>query len=230
MLLNSLAIIPARGGSKRIPRKSIIDFLGKPIISYPIKAAIASNCFDEVMVSTDDQEIATLAKAYGAVVPFVRSAITSNDTATTLEVLIEVLNNYSKLGRRFEQICCIYPTAVFITAENLQEARKMLQTTKVDGVATFVRSDHQIERAFEYESDYISPKSPKYIQTRTQDLPPSYFDAGQMYFIKVAALESEDAIFVSRMKPLLLNRNFAQDIDTQEDLDLAKLKYQLQKF
>ena len=119
-MIRKLAIITARGGSKRIPRKNIRNFLGKPIIAYSIESAIKSGVFDEIMVSTDDDEIAEIAEEYGAKVPFKRSEATSNDTATTTDVIIEVLNEYKKRGFNFDYACCIYPTAPFITSDSLK--------------------------------------------------------------------------------------------------------------
>lgn len=223
----SIAIIPARGGSRRIPRKNAVDFLGKPIIEYPITSAIQAKCFDEIMVSTDDEEIASVAKSLGATVPFFRSALASNDTATTVDVLLEVLSDYDKLDKHFTHICCLYPTSVFVTADMIKQGYKMLQEKDVNGIATFVSCDQPIERAFREEDGYVSLRNPEHGLTRTQDLPSSYFDAGQMYFLKVATLLEERKIFVSKLRPIFIESNHVQDIDYQEDLALAKLKYKL---
>ena len=123
----NIAIIPARGGSKRVPRKNIRDFLGRPILAYSIEAALQAGCFDEVIVSTDDPDIAALARAHGAEVPFLRSAATSGDHATTADVLVEVLQEYAQRARSFELACCIYPTAPFVTAVDLREGAVRLQ-------------------------------------------------------------------------------------------------------
>ena len=134
----SIAIITARGGSKRIPKKNIKEFCGRPIIAYSIEAAINSNVFDEVMVSTDDEEIARIAKEYGAKVPFLRSEESANDFATTADVISEVLEEYEKLGRSFESFTCIYPTAPFVTDRKLKEASKLFLDSKSDGLMTVV--------------------------------------------------------------------------------------------
>ena len=220
-----LAVIPARGGSKRIPRKNLVNFYDSPIISYPIKAAIKTGCFDEIMVSTDDQEIASVAKSFGASVPFPRSIGASNDTATTLDVLLEVLSEYEKLNKHFTHLCCLYPTSVFVTAGMIKQGYKMLQEADTNGVATFVPYDQPIERAFCEENGHVFLRSPEHSLTRTQDLPVSYFDAGQMYFLNVSTVLAEKKVFVSQLRPIFLNPNHVQDIDYPEDLALAKLKY-----
>ncbi|EKD80049.1 MAG: Pseudaminic acid CMP-transferase [uncultured bacterium] len=223
--MSTLAIIPARGGSKRIPRKNIRAFLGQPIISYPIAAALDSKLFDEVMVSTDDQEIASVAKSLGATIPFLPSRETASDTATTLSVLLEVLSIYEKQGRYFESVCCLYPTAVFITTEIIKQAHEMLQTGETNGVATFANYEHPIQRAFKIEGYNITLRNPEHWDTRTQDLEPSYYDTGQLYFLKTSVLQDEQRVFVSNMKPLILESSQVQDIDTLEDWSLAEMKY-----
>src|SRR5690606_21558885 len=144
-LPNNLCIIPARGGSKRIPRKNIKDFLGKPIIAYSIEAALKSELFQEVMVSTDDEEIAEIAKQYGAKVPFMRSTETSDDYATTMEVLREVVKDYGSKGMYFENICCIYPTAPFVSSERLKEAYDVLLNHNYDSVIPVMRFGYPIQ-------------------------------------------------------------------------------------
>ena len=139
MIMKTLAIITARGGSKRIPRKNIKDFNGRPIIAYSIEAAKASGVFDEVMVSTDDKEIGDIAASYGAAVPFYRSKETSNDFATTADVIEEVIREYQQKGMEFDIIACIYPTAPFITADKLKNAVDILSSSDVDCVIPVVR-------------------------------------------------------------------------------------------
>ena len=223
--MSSIAIIPARGGSKRIPHKNIRDFLGEPIISYPIAVALDSKLFDEVMVSTDDKEIASIAQSHGATVPFLRSVETSSDTATTLSVILEVLSNYEKQNKHFEYVCCLYPTAVFVTTDMIKLAYEMLQTGETNGVATFANYGHPIQRAFKIEGDNIILRNPEYWDTRTQDLESIYYDAGQLYFLKTRTLQNEKRIFVSKLKPLILKSNQVQDIDELDDWSLAELKY-----
>lgn len=225
--MNSLAVIPARGGSKRIPHKNIKDFLGQPIISYPITAALTSTCFDEVMVSTDSQEIAEISRSYGATVPFLRSAKASGDYATTLDVLQEVFLEYDKLGRQFSQLCCLYPTAVFTTSKMIQQAHAILQQGEADGVTTFVRYEHPIERAFELDNagKYVAFRNKIFFDTRTQDLPATYYDAGQMYFLTRDAILIEKTVFPQRTQPLILTSMQVQDIDNLDDWNIAELKY-----
>ena len=144
--MSSIAIIPARGGSKRIPRKNIRDFFGKPIIAYSIEAALASGIFDEVMVSTDDEEIAKVAQEYGAKVPFFRSEENSGDMAMTVPVLIEVLQEYEKIGRVYNYLCCIYPCAPFVTAGRLKEGMELLRSSGADSVLPVVRFSYPPQR------------------------------------------------------------------------------------
>ena len=153
-ILRMVAIITARGGSKRIPRKNIKDFLGKPILSYPIEAAIQSNLFDEVMVSTEDLEIAAIAQHYGAKVPFYRSMQTANDFATTAEVLIEVIKEYEKMGKSFEWACCLYPTAPFVTANKLLKAWALLQSTDADALTPVASFSYPPQRSFKIRNNY----------------------------------------------------------------------------
>ena len=159
--MSSLAIITARGGSKRIPRKNIKDFLGKPIIAYSIEAALGSGVFDEVMVSTDDKEIATIAEKFGAKVPFFRSEATSNDTATTNDVLMEVINEYEKRGKKFDYCACIYPTAPFVTSEKLKKANEMILSNKVDTLIPVVSFSYPPKRALVIRDERLVFKYPE---------------------------------------------------------------------
>ena len=182
---NCLAIITARGGSKRIPGKNIKPFLGKPIIEYSIIAAKNAGCFDEVMVSTDDQTIGELASSLGAKIPFKRSIETSNDYATTAEVITEVLNEYKILGKEFKYCCCIYPTAPFITNDKLKSAYEKLIISGADSVVPVVRFGFPILRSFKIEDGLVKMNWPEYMNSRSQDLPGAFHDCGQFYFIKV---------------------------------------------
>ena len=184
MMENSLAIITARGGSKRIPRKNIKEFLGKPIIAYSIIAAIESGVFDEVMVSTDDEEIKKIALDYGAQVPFLRSEKTANDMAMTHEVIIEVLEEYEKIGRTFEDVCCIYPTAPFITPEKLRKGKGILDQDSVDAVVPVVSFSFPPQRAFVVRNGMVVFNMPENRLVRSQDLEKWYHDCGQFYFMK----------------------------------------------
>jgi N-acylneuraminate cytidylyltransferase len=225
--MKKLCIIPARGGSKRIPRKNIKDFLGKPIIAYSIEAALKSGLFDEVMVSTDDEEIAEVAKHYGASVPFFRSMETANDYATTVDVLLEVIDTYKQLGKDFDIICCLYSTAPFVTSERLKEACTKL-SEEIDGCFTMVEYSYPIQRSLRInESGIVEMKYPEYLTCRTQDLEKVYHDAGQFYFVKTQVLIDEKTAWCKRTAPLILSELEVQDLDTLTDWQLAEMKYHL---
>lgn len=227
--MKRLCIIPARGGSKRIPRKNIKPFMGKPIIAYSIEAALNSGDFDEVMVSTDDEEIADVARQYGASVPFMRSAETSNDYATTVDVLLEVVNKYKEQGKSFDVICCLYSTAPFVTSERLKEAASQI-SDNVDACFTIVQYSYPIQRSLRInESEYVEMKFPEHLKSRTQDLEKVYHDAGQFYFVKTDALIHEKTVWCKRTAPLVLSELEVQDLDTLTDWQLAEMKYQLLK-
>ena len=224
-VLKNLAIITARGGSKRIPRKNIKDFLGQPIIKYSIDAALKSGCFQEVMVSTDDDEIASIAKAAGAFVPFKRSEKTSDDYATTADVITEVINWYSNRGIEFTHFCCIYPTAPFVTASKLQTAYQKLIETCADSVVPVVKFGFPILRSFKIENGIAKMNWPEYMQTRSQDLPSAYHDCGQFYFLKTDAFMREKKMFTDFTIPYEMPESEVQDIDTLEDWKIAEIKY-----
>jgi N-acylneuraminate cytidylyltransferase len=220
-----LAIITARGGSKRIPRKNIKEFLGTPIIKYSIDAAIGAECFDEVMVSTDDQEIAISAKNFGANIPFMRSVDSSNDHATTAEVMLEVLNSYKKLGIEFEYFCCIYPTAPFITAQKLKTAYEMLVNSGAKSLVPVVSFGFPILRSFKIEEGLVKMNWPEYMTTRSQDLPEAYHDCGQFYFLKTEDFLQEKKMYTDLTIPFILLESEVQDIDNEEDWKIAEIKY-----
>ena len=222
-----LAIITARGGSKRIPRKNIRSFLGKPIINYSIESALGASCFDEVMVSTDDQEIADVAIKAGAKVPFFRSVDNSNDFATTADVINEVLQGYKAIGKTFEYCCCIYPTAPFITAEKLQKAYQIMEITGADSVVPIVTFGFPILRSFRIEDGRLQMNWPDHMNSRSQDLPPAYHDCGQFYFLKVSVFELTKKLFNDFTVPLVMPESEVQDIDNEEDWKVAEIKYSI---
>ena len=227
--MSSLCIIPARGGSKRIPRKNIKPFMGKPIIAYSIEAALNSGVFDEVMVSTDDEEIAGVARQFGASVPFLRSAETSNDYATTVDVLLEVVNKYEEQGKVFDNICCLYSTAPFVTSDRLKEASSQINDT-IDACFTIVQYSYPIQRSLRINgANCVEMKFPEHLKSRTQDLEKVYHDAGQFYFVKTDALVNEKTVWCKRTAPLILSELEVQDLDTLTDWQLAEMKYQLLK-
>lgn len=221
----SLAIITARGGSKRIPGKNIKEFCGKPILLFSIEAAINSKLFDEVMVSTDDERIAELAKEAGATVPFMRSNEASNDYASTDDVIREVLNAYGEQGEYFDTFCCIYPTAPFITPERLSEAMELLNET--DSVMPVVAFSYPVQRAVVIEDGELKRKWPEYANSRSQDLEPYYHDVGQFYACRTDAFFREGTTDTVHMKPMILSEQEVQDIDTFDDWNIAEMKYRL---
>ena len=224
--MKNIAIIPARGGSKRIPRKNIKPFMSKPIIAYSIEAACQSGLFEEVMVSTDDEEIAEIARQYGANVPFMRSAETSNDYASTADVLFEVLNKYKGQGQEFDTICCIYATAPFVTSGRLAEAYSKLSDT-IDSVFTCVAYSYPVQRSLHIVDGKISMVHPEYLSARSQDLEPIYHDAGQFYVAKTASFVREKTFWGTNTAGLVLSELEVQDLDTQTDWELAEMKYGL---
>lgn len=225
--MKSIAIITARGGSKRIPRKNIKEFLGKPIIAYTIEAAIASNMFDQVMVSTDDNEIAEIAKKYGAMVPFMRSEKTSNDFATTADVLNEVIDEYKKLGESFEYMCCLYPTAPFVTPDAIGQAMKILEDNGADTVLPVVKFSFPPQRGVVMKDGYLTPKYPECMPMRSQDLEPMYHDAGQFYCMKVSSFLEQGKVVMDKTMPYMQDDMNVQDIDTPEDWAIAEVKYKV---
>lgn len=224
--MKSVAIITARGGSKRIPRKNIKSFLGKPIIAYSIQAALDSKIFDEVMVSTDDDEIAEVAIAAGATVPFKRSADNANDFATTADVLTEVLNSYNAQGRSFDYACCIYPTAPFVTATKLQKASQMLLDSGADSLVPVTRFSFPILRSFKMEDGgLLAFNWPENALKRSQDLPPAFHDCGQFYFFKTENFLKHKALVTPNTIGLEIPESEVQDIDNEEDWKIAEIKF-----
>lgn len=223
-----IAIITARGGSKRIPKKNIRDFCGKPIIAYAIEAALDSGIFEEVMVSTDSMEIAEVARKYGAKVPFLRSEKTSDDYATTTDVIMEVINEYSKLDRSFEYICCIYPTAPFVTAEKLVEAMRIMEADNPIEVMPVVAFSYPPQRCYVLdENGNIEYKYKQYAQTRSQDLEKQYHDAGQFYVYNTEKYLQLGGKVTENVKPIFVSELEVQDIDNEDDWKIAELKYKL---
>ena len=222
-----LAVITARGGSNRIPRKNIKLFCGKPIIAYSIEAAQKSGIFDEIMVSTEDEEIAEIAKNLGGKVPFLRSEKNSDDMAMTHEVVIEVLGQYQELGIHFESVCCIYPTAPFLTGEKLREGMELLEQTQADGVVPVVRFSFPPQRCFVIEDGKVQYKWPENRLKRSQDLEAFYHDCGQFYLLRVQPFLEEESLILKHTVPVFMDDLEVQDIDTIEDWKIAEVKYRL---
>ena len=220
-----LAIIPARGGSKRIPRKNIKNFHGKPIIAYSIEAALKSGLFDEVMVSTDDVEIKNISLELGAKVPFLRSENTSNDTATTLEVIREVLESYKKEDRTFDEVCCIYPTAPLMKSSHLTAGLDLLEN-EIASVFPVVPFSFPILRSLKVDEDnFVSMNWPEYSHTRSQDLPAAYHDAGQWYWLRPELIS--DSLYSDNSKVIILSEMEVQDIDNESDWKMAEVKWEM---
>ncbi len=222
-----IAIITARGGSKRIPRKNIKEFCGQPILAYSIRAAVESGIFDTVMVSTDDEEIAETARKYGAEVPFYRSPETANDYATTNDVLLEVLAEYEKRGQFFEMAVCIYPTAPFVTAEKLKTAVGKLSESDADTLIPVVAFSYPPQRAMIVEEGRLVFKYPQYLDSRSQDLTPHYHDVGQFYVFRTAEFQKNRKLMVGNILPMVVSELEVQDIDNQTDWEIAEMKYRL---
>jgi pseudaminic acid cytidylyltransferase len=225
--MNNIAIIPARGGSKRIPRKNIRSFLGKPILAYSIDTAINSGLFNEVMVSTDDQEIAAISIQYGAKIPFLRSKDNSTDFATTRDVIEEVINNYKKNDILFDNICCIYPCAPLLCKYKIIESYDLLLKNNFDSVFPIVKYTTPIERALRLENNKVSMMNEKYLNSRSQDLDSYYYDAGQFYWLKKRVFDINKNIYNDNSGAIILSELYAQDIDNEIDWEIAKIKYKL---
>ncbi len=226
---NILAIIPARGGSKRIPGKNIREFLGKPIIAYSIEAALKADIFDEVMVSTDSREIADIALECGAKVPFMRDKVLSDDFATTDDVIVDTIKRYENRQKNYKWVACIYPTAPFVTSEQLKDAYKKIVSTP-GAVATMTMT------AFSYppqrshiigEDGFAVFKEPEYISARSQDLVKMYHDAGQFYIYDAQYFVRANGIITEKIIPVIVDEMRVQDIDNESDWKLAELKYSI---
>ena len=223
--MGNICIIPARGGSKRIPRKNIKEFLGKPIITYSIQAALDSRLFDEVMVSTDDEEIANIAKKYGANVPFMRSSENSNDFATTFDVIKEVINYYKDQSVEFENLCCLYSCAPFVNPRLLLSAYNQLNEEKYDTVFPIVPFSFPIQRALRVNQGKVSMILEDNLNIRSQDLEKSFHDAGQFYWCNTKRLLSSEKLITPNSGGIEISELGAQDIDNQMDWYLAELKF-----
>ncbi len=220
-----IAIIPARGGSKRIPRKNIKEFCGKPIIAYSIEAALEAGIFDEVMVSTDDEEIADIAKQYGANVPFMRSEKTSDDHATTADVLLEVLEKYKEQGKNFMYGCSFYATAPFVTADILCDAFEKLKQSNAQSLLPVVAFSFPPQRGVYIREEKLVLAQPEYLNFRSQDIEKMYHDCGSFCMFKVQNLINEKILITETTVPYIMDEIRVQDIDNLTDWELAELKY-----
>lgn len=222
--MKNLCIIPARGGSKRIPRKNVKLFLGKPMLVYSIESAQQTGLFEEIMVSTDDEEIAEVARQYGANVPFKRSAETSSDFATTADVLTEVLAKYKELGREFDNFCCFYATAPLVQSKDVVSAFELLQQSDFSCVYPVVQFSYPIWRCLDLAEDGTMTRHwPEYENSRSQDLPKEYHDTGTFYWYKT----KEWLMGKVKIGGIEVDETTIQDIDTETDWKLAEMKYEI---
>lgn len=223
--MSNIAIITARGGSKRIPKKNIKNFMGKPMLAYAIEAALNAGIFDEVMVSTDSTEIADVAKKHGAKVPFLRSEKTASDSATTFDALDEVVNEYKKLGKTFETLCCIYPCVPFLKASTLKAAYENLKGN--DALIPVCKYPVPIEWAMKIENGILVPNDRKAQNIRSQDIKPKYFDVGMFYFCKIEKMYQYNSLTPDKTAAYIISESECQDIDTLDDWKMAEMKYKV---
>ena len=221
-----IAVIPARGGSKRIPRKNIKLFCGKPIIAWTIETAIASCLFDNIIVSTYDLEIAAVAKEYGAEIPFMRPSSLSDDFTTTAPVVAHAIQWYREIDQYADEVCCIYPTAPFVTSADLQRGLEILNNTCSDYAVSVTRYPFPIQRAIKLiDGLRVEMYQPEFFNTRSQDLEEAFHDAGQFYWGRAEAWIEGKSFFSGNTAPVILPRQRVQDIDTLEDFFLAELMF-----
>ncbi|MGA1824432.1 MAG: pseudaminic acid cytidylyltransferase [bacterium] len=225
--MKNVAIIPARSGSKRIPQKNIRNFLGKPIIAYSIESALKSNLFQEVMVSTDSREIAVIAQSYGARVPFFRSKEKSDDHAGLFEVALEVLTRYEEKKIFFDNVCMILATAPFINRHILKRTYELFVSNDFDTVFPICRFRYPILRSLKIEDGKIRMIWPENMHTRSQDLPDAYHDAGLFYWGRRNTIARKKSFFTDNSMGLVIKERYAHDIDTDEDWEIAELKYKI---
>ncbi len=223
-----LCVIPARGGSKRIPRKNIKEFFGQPMIAYSIQAARESGCFDKIIVSTDDAEIADIAKKHGAEVPFMRPEELANDYAGTIPVIKHAIEWFEQHGEKPSKVCCLYATAPFVQAISLVKAYQQMQQNQAHYCFSVTSFAFPIQRAIKLsENERVEMFFPEYFSTRSQDLKEAYHDAGQFYWGTSEAWKQQKPIFSANASAFVLPRYLVQDIDTPEDWKRAELMHQI---
>ena len=225
----NICVIPARGGSKRIPRKNIKDFFGKPLIAYSIETAIKSNLFQRVIVSTDDEEIAIIAKKYGAEIPFLRPKELSDDFTGTADVVNHAVEYFENLGEKYEYICTVYATAPFIQVKYLVKGYEVLKSSDAVNAFSSASMPFPIQRSFTIDKNgRCKMFTPEHYSTRSQDLEDSYQDAGQFYWTnRIRQIENDTKMVFSQISiPIILPRHLIQDIDTPEDWQYAELMFE----
>lgn len=223
----NLALIPARGGSKRIPQKNIMQFMGKPMIAYAIELAKQSHHFDTVMVSTDDQDIANVAVSYGAEVPFLRTSA-ADDNATLLDVIANVVEEYQSRGKSYDAVCCILPTAVLARVSDLNRCYSIFESGIYDSVFPVSKFPYPIQRALvRDENGLVKMERPEFGQSRSQDLEPTFHDAGQFYWLRPKGCLSKKSIITDSSRCIILPECLVQDIDEEDDLIMAEAKFHI---
>ncbi len=221
--MGKVAIIPARGGSKRIPNKNIKVFAGQPIISYSINAAKDSKLFDRIILSTDSKEIAEIGKSYGAEVPFMRPSELADDYTGTVEVLIHALNWLNVHDKFYKYFCCIYATAPFLNKVYINKAFDILRENKAVSAFSVTSYPYPIFRALKIDTNNrVKMFWPEHLHSRSNDLSEAYHDAGQFYWCDTEKFLKEEIVFSSDSVPVILPRYLAQDIDTPEDWETAE--------
>lgn len=226
--MRNIAIIPARGGSKRIPKKNIRNFCGKPIIAYSIEAAQQTGLFETIVVSTDDQAIAEIAESLGASVPFLRSKENANDHATIGQVMDEVLLKFSEEFFTPDFFCCIFPTAPLLSRHRIEEGYQKLIRDELDSIVSIQEYAFPIQRSLKItELNFVEMMWPENHQERSQDLISAYHDAGQFYWGRLPEYLSEKRFIAGKAGWILLNWNEAHDIDTMDDWKIAEMKFRM---
>lgn len=226
--MKSLCVIPARGGSKRIPRKNIRNFCGRPTIAWPIETAKKAACFDRILVSTDDEEIAEIASDWGAEIPFIRPSALANDSTPTRDVINHAIDFVTENGDKPEYVCCLYATAVFVRAEDVVRGLDSLRMSDSDFAFSVTSYPYPIQRALRLSQlGTVEMFYPEHESTRSQDLQEAYHDAGQFYWGRVHAYLGNRPIFESISTPIIIPRHRAQDIDTPEDWEYAELMFSI---
>lgn len=228
--MKRLAVIPARGGSKRLPGKNIRDFAGKPMLAWSVESALDSGLFDTVMVSTDSEDIASVARSVGASVPFMRSAKTADDHAIIVDVMAEVVEGYEAEGQVFDRICCILATAPLLKAETLKQSADLMEREGFETLFPVVAFDYPIQRALRRdEKGRTGMIQPEHYASRSQDLEPAYHDAALFYWMTREVCLAKQPTFAGRAGSFVVDAMEAQDIDTLTDWRMAELKLQLAK-
>ncbi|MCC5996829.1 MAG: pseudaminic acid cytidylyltransferase [Oceanicaulis sp.] len=222
----ALAVIPARGGSKRIPRKNAADFCGRPMIAWPIRAALESGCFERLVVSTDDPELAEVARACGAETPFLRPDHLSDDRTPVIDVIGHAIETLEAAGEHHEHVCCLFATAPFLKAEDLRASAGLIAADGVDYVFSAARYGFPIQRAFRVtEAGGCEMFNPGQFHTRSQDLEEAYHDAAQFYWGARSAWLERRPVFTPRARPVVLPPSRVWDIDTPQDWERAELMF-----